>query len=267
MKHLALFLAVLLVASVAVAQDADKKTAVTVLALKVGRKNPADKDGKLSFYQEGVSLTLAVYRPDRFLIGVDEKKTTLALFTDDRKTDLLKKTGGWGGMSGISSFPKFSKDGHLCVFDINATRPPAKGARTLRVKAIVVLKYGEGEKTAVQKNLKLKKGSVLTVGPVPWTIKKVGKPEWGSADAKLAVSVEGSVNHDAIKKLVFLDSDGKEVEHRIGSTSSSGFGGRMTYGVEYHLSRKVDTVTVKVISFKKSGSIRVPVDLEVGVGL
>jgi len=156
-------------------------------------------------------------------------------------------------------------DGHVCVVDVQGSTPPAKGAKILRLTASLVMKCAEGEKTVVQKDLKLEKGAKLTAGSVPWTIQKVGKPGWG--DAKLAVSVTGKVSHDAIKKLVFLDAAGKEIKHSIGSRSSGGFMGRMTYGVTYNLKKKVDVVTVKVIYFEKTETITIPVDLEIGVGL
>jgi len=263
MKRAIVFSAVLVMFVLPAAAAPADDAAVSVVALKIGKEIPEDPKGYPTFVKKGTSLTLVVRRADKFFVGMD-KKTKLAAFTDDAGTDLLKKTGKWG-MSGISSFPKFSEDGHLCVVDVQGPTPPAKGAKTIRLKATLVMKCAEGEKTAVQKDLKLKKGSKLTAGPVPWVITKVGKPDWG--DAKLAVSVSGSVSHDAIKQLVFLDAAGKEIEHSVGMRSSSGWGNRMTYGVTYNLKKKVDAVTVKVIYFEKTETITIPVDLEVGVGL
>ena len=261
MKRVCVLVMCLLSASVALAQE---KAEVSAVSLRIGKTIPEDPEGDLTFGQPGTSLTLFVRRADKVFIGMDKKKTKLASFTDDKGTDLLKKTKKWG-MSGISSFPKFSKDGHVCVVDVQGPTPPAKGAKTIRLKATLAMKCAEGEKTAVQKDLALKKGSKLTAGPVPWTIEKVGKPNWG--DAKMSVVVTGKVSHDKIKQLVFLDADGKEVEHSVGSRSRSGFMGRMTYGVTYNFKKNVDVVTVKVIYFEKTETITIPVDLEIGVGL
>jgi len=259
MRSLAVFLAVLLTVSVAVAQD---QADVSAVALKVGREIPEDKEGKLSFHQEGTTLTLVVRRADKCFVGMDDRKTKLAALTDDKGTSLLRPSK-W--VSGISSFPRFSEDGHVCVVDVIGTALPAKGAKTIRVKASLAMKCAEGEKTAVQKGLVLKKGSKLTGGPVPWTIEEVGKSDWG--DAKLAVTVTGGVSHEMIKEFAFLDADGKKVKHSIGMRSSSGARNHMTYKVTYNLERKVDVVDVKVTYYEKLETIAIPVDLEVGVGL
>lgn len=266
MKRIVVLLLVVLVASPSFAQSMSKtkKTEVAVVALKIGKEIPGDPEGKLAFHQPGIVLTLVLGRADKLFIGMDGKNSQLVSFTDNKGTDLLKRSGKFS-ISGLDAFPKFSKDGHVCVFDVRGSMIPAKGATSVRVKAIVVLKYGEGEKTAVQKDLKLKKGSKLTVGPVPWTIEKVGEPDYGNA--ALGITVTGSVSHATIKKLVFLDADGKEVEHSIGARFSSGARNHMTYNVTYNFKKKVDVVTVKVIYFEKTEIVTIPIDLEVGVGL
>ncbi len=258
MKRILVMLAVLFVAVRVAAQEAN--TTVRVAALRVSREIPEDKEGKLTGHQEGVTVTLVIRNARKQFIGVDGR-TKLIAFTDDKGTDLLKDWPRWG----MIGSPNFSADGHLCVVSVIVYTPPAPGAKTLRLKARLVMKCGENEKTVVQKGLKLEKNAKLTVGPVPWTITKVDKADWG--DAAMSVSVTGKVSHDVIKELVFLDADGNTIEQSGGTRNSSGVEGHMVHEVTYNFKKKVDVVDVKVTYYDKVEALTIPVDLEIGVGM
>jgi hypothetical protein len=82
----------------------------------------------------------------------------------------------------------------------------------------------------------------------------------------VAVTLQSSSPLRAIKELTFLDADGKKIEHSRMSSGASGWGGKKTYTVTYGLAKKVDSVSVKVVWFTKTDTVKVPLEVKVSVG-
>jgi hypothetical protein len=59
--------------------------------------------------------------------------------------------------------------GHRAIVTVHSPRFPAGGANPLLLEAVLVVRYGRGEKTVEQKNVNLKLDK-LTVGPIPMVV-------------------------------------------------------------------------------------------------
>ncbi len=230
--------------------------------------------------REGTTVHLSLSRPDKLLIGFDEKASKIAAATDDRSTDLARarsapsgNTGRFhfGGAGGGGPFSAtIQPDGHRATVEVHLPQTPARGATKVRLKGQLAFQCGAGEKTVEQKNLSIKDGKI-TVGPVPMTFGQEDDgftpPNFGG-EAKPSTSL--SLHHarplNSIKTLAFLGPDGKTLpSHRTGQMSS-GFGDQQRFTTIYQVEGKVDRVSVKITYFDKVETLTMPLDIEVGVG-
>lgn len=212
----------------------------------------------------GTGLAVKVRRADRYLLGIDDAASSLGVFRDDKGTNLIVRGAPESPPDWIGYPVRVSDDGHECVFEIVSERTPAPGARSLHAEADVVLKFGRGEQTVMQRGLALKPGGRLTAGPVPMTIKSVQEDGWG--DVRMIVTFTSLRSGEPIKHLAFLGPEGKAIDYQIVSQGRIGFAGLETYETSYGLHRKVARVTVRMTYFTSVGKLTVPVKLKAGVG-
>lgn len=242
-----------------------KEIEAEVVGIAVVKPDPKNKYGGSAVpgMQPGVRVYFRIARDDLFIISLDKDASRLVAFTDDKGTVLgapgkSKFMDGWLGQSQVS------EDKHSLRFEVASKKMPARQATKLKIKANIAISVGADEKTSTSP-VTLKKGEAVNLGPLQVTIGKVGKPDWG--DAKLAVQFKSSKSFDAIKELSFIGPDGQGIKSRQSSSSSGGFGARMTYARTYDLDKKVEQVTLKATYFGKVEKVSVPVDVTVGVGL
>jgi hypothetical protein len=228
----------------------------------------AIKDAKFQRSRFGIktytTVSLYVSMPGKTIIKLDRDACMLTEFTDDKGTVLAKPGNGKGFQSWLGSFPHIAKDGHSCTPSVHSEKLPAAGASALILDARLAFICGEAPKTA-QCDVSLTKGTPVKLGMVATKIKKVGKPSYGKM--KLSVTFTSSQSFDTIRKLVFLDSAGKEIKSRGSGNGSSTFGSKKTYSRTYDLAKKVDKVTIKIDYWGKIETVTVPVKLNVQMGL
>lgn len=242
--------------------------AVEIVGLSVAKPKPGDRFAQslASGLQAGTRLHLLIRRGDLRIVDVDTKASTLEAFTDEKGTDLTKRAQtGWGSRSWLS-WPEVGDDGHTASFGITSKRVPAAGAKELHLKAAIVLRCGSAVKSAEVKGLALKKGSALAAGSLKMAVKNVQDGGWGG-DAKMTVELTSRQPLTPIRKLTFLAPDGKEIKHRRQGSGSSSLGRTTTYTTSYALSRKVQTVTVRIEYYSKVQTLTIPVDVTTGLGL
>lgn len=247
------------------------KTKVSVVGLSIARAKPGDKYGRsmAGALSAGTHLYLQIVNDDKFFISLDKKGTTLEIFADDKGLELALPGPAerwelrWLG----TTFNAISADGHTCSLSVKGTkRTPTPGSKTLNVKATVSILCGSDEKFAEQKDLPLKVGTKITVGPVPMTIKKVSEEKWGK-EIKTRITLESNKSFDPIKQIKFFDADGKRIPgSRIGR-GRHGMFGKYIYTRTISLSGKVDEATLKMAYFGKTEKLKVAVDVSVGLGL
>jgi hypothetical protein len=129
----------------------------------------------------------------------------------------------------------------------------------------VVLLCGADEKTVEQKGLALKKGSKLTIGPVPITLGQIEDARFG--EAKQMVTFESKQPLNAIKKVEFLSADGKPIKHQTMGSGQGGFNDDITYSVSFGLMQKLDSITLRLTYFNKVEELTLPLKMDIGPGL
>lgn len=253
----------------AAAQTAGKKkakAAVSIGGLSIARPVKGDKFGRSMAFglQAGTNVSLRVSIPGLQIIELDRDVSMLRKFTDDKGTVLAKPGKGGGFKSWLGPFAHIAEDGHSCAPSIRSAKLPVAGAARLTVDATLALVCGESPKTS-KCEVALKQGAAVKLGPIDAKVSEIGKPQFGQMKAE--VTFTSSRSFEAIRKLVFLDSGGKEIKSRRAGGGRTTIAGASTYSLSYGLARKVDKVTIKVDYWGGIEKVSVPVKLNFGLGL
>jgi len=242
---------------------------VEIVGLHIN-KAPFGGDKDLASNMEpapGTKLGVLVALGDGGIIRLDEDKSKITKFADDKGTDLLAAKPAKDSFFGrtIGSFPKITKDQKACLVDVQAHACPAAGAKTLQLEGMLSFSVGKDQEVLKQEKVELKKGGLIKLGSASFEIKEAGKNDFG--DDPLKVSLE-SKDGLRVARVRFLDASGKEIESRLGSRGSFGFGGGNTiYSWDYTLKQAVSAATVEVTLWKKVTAVDVPFKLTVSLGL
>ena len=117
----------------------------------------------------------------------------------------------------------------------------------------------QAEKTVQEKDVALKTGSTINVGPGPLTV-VVGSRTDGQGQLK--VSLKSDVPANWLKEVSFFGPDGQAVQSEW--ISDQLFGSH--YMKDYTLYSPPEKVTMKLKIFEDIKPVTVPVDLTAGVG-
>ena len=215
-------------------------------------------------HSPGTRIGLLVSDPARQLVGIDEAKSQLTITADRGELSKPAKKDSDFIMDKPLQFAARA-DGHSGVLQLTQPGIPAAGCGRLLVKGDVHVQCGVGEKIDEQKDVALKPGTQLTVGPMPLKIESADAQDFG--DSKMMVTLTAAKPLSAIKKFMFLSADGKEIPSHDAGSGNFGFGAQMTYSRSFALKEKVDAATIRIVGFEKLDTLKVPVDLAVGVGL
>jgi hypothetical protein len=214
----------------------------------------------------GVRLDVIVTSDEGGIIKLDDKKSKITKFADDKGTDLLKKPAGsddgFSGFGPIGPFAKVSKDAKACLLNVDGKSVPASGARTLQLEGTFVLIVGKGKEVA-KENVELRKGATFKLGGVAFKIDAVGKPDFGDAAMQLTLSTkEGS----KVAQVRFLDAGGKEIDAKPAGSSAMSFGDDTSYSWNYDFKQEVKAAAIEVTLWKGVANLDVPVKVSVSVG-
>jgi hypothetical protein len=268
-------LSVLAVSVAAEAQPADPSPAdskateaagakVEARGLRVVGEGYGGEGGVRPFnWSPGVNIALLVTVPDGGLIEFDHGESEVTKLVDEKGTNLLVR--GEFSMPGFSGMDEVSADGMAMIIEVSAGGIPAKGASAIHAAGTLALRQGSEQKTYKAENVAVKADQTIDAGPVAYTIKSVGKPDWG--DKPLRITLETKQSVDAIAGIRFLDAAGAEIESsRAGSMTMSAFD-EVQVTEEYDLAREVDQVTVEITYWMDLKTVKVPFDVTVRVGL
>jgi hypothetical protein len=237
----------------------DKKAGkIQVVSLSI-YKMPPPKPGTFMAIPNGLNMEVMISLPSRHITGVDAKGSQLDRFTDDKDNVLFKKGGGlfgtelpWVQEYGI----RFNPEDESVTVMIHGTNPPGKGAEKILLKGALNVRCGSDAKVTDAKEMAMKPKEEAEVGPF-----KVRVGQFGSA-------VEVLSNEENIKNVEFLDDKGKAImtgqPNRVLFPSQKG---KITHHYNYFLAGKRDKFSVKIHYFTKVETVKVPLDLRVGLGL
>lgn len=253
---------VLLAAGSARAGTPDEMT-VAVCGLRVVAPGLYDEHETRAFYQDpGVTVVLRVVRAAGGLIALDEAASEIQAFADDKGTVLFKPEGF--SKSPLGSWPKVTAGGKVAVIEIEGNQRPAAEARQIQLKGKLALKVATEQKVYPAK-VKLAAGTKIEAGPVPFTIKEVGKPEWG--DAQLQITLHATQNLDALAGVRFLDADGTEIESSESGSMTMTTNDEVQIDQSYDLAKAVDELTIELTYWTDMHTVTVPFEKTFSIGL
>jgi len=242
-----------------------KAPTVEVRGLRiVGKGHGEMMTGVRAFnWHEGSTLALLVLIPDGGIIALDSKTSKLDKFVDNKGTNLLVGESRWG-QAGIESRPSITKDGKACMVELSGKSVPAKGATHILASGTLVFNCASKKKTVQHKNVALKKGTKIA-SAIPFTIDKVGKPDWG--DAPLQVTLEAKQDLTNVAEIKFFDAQGKEIESRQSSSSRMRMGPLVTVKRSFTLKKKVDVATIAITYWMDMRIVKLPFNVKTSVGM
>jgi hypothetical protein len=258
---------------------------ISVLRLQVVKPDPGQPDGPAGFPRrnrfglaaaprEGTSLTFTLDEPEQWILDLKADDCKITRFRDDKDTDLapaaIDPAGGgmpFGPRPGQEEGPisvEVDPTGHRATVTVHSPRLPTGGANRLLLDAVLVVRYGRGERTVEQKNVNLKVDK-LTVGPIPMVVfsPDAAGPGRGMIQGE---STQVTLFHHRplreIKKVAFIGPDGNEI-----LTSRVGWGQNgSTYQTSYSLARKVETCTVRFTVPETIETVHMAVAINTSVG-
>jgi hypothetical protein len=123
---------------------------------------------------------------------------------------------------------------------------------------------GADETEAVQDGVGLVEGAKVTVGPVPMEV-VAAEDEPGRKRRRVTFRY-GGPDH-ALKSIAFLDESGKQIAADAGARVRLSTLGWVSHIRTWYVPMGVKKVRVKVVYFGTTETLRVPIDLSIGVGL
>ncbi len=237
-------------------------TSPQIEVVGIGISKPSGPGGGLISHgmqvNGGVTLTLLVPAGDRTFVNFDKEASRIDSCTDDQGNSLVAPPDDLNVKQFGSFDSHLDRDGKRCFVSVSLPGIPAKGTQKIQFKATLVIHAGSQDKSEEQKDVPLKSGSEITVGPVPMRINSV---------QERMITLHSDQPRDAIKWIDFFDSDGNVVEYDELGSNSTGFKGEQSYSITYALHEKLDKVTVRITYLTDVETLTLPVNVEAGLGL
>lgn len=252
-------------AATVLAQD-DNDISIEARGLRIVQAGYGDNmSGVRPFnWSPGTTLAVLLHRPAGNLIEVDLDASSVESFTDDRNTNLLKKTEQSWGRTGFGAFARLSEDGKAAMVEVAGDSLPAPDATTLSAKGTITLVTARGQKTVKAGDVKFAKDESFKIADANFTVESAKPSEW--QDDVYEVTFRSRDNLDDIAGLKF-ESDGEKIDARRGVTSTSGMGDNITTRWTYSFKEKLEGASVAADVWVELESHDVPFELEVGLGL
>ncbi len=251
--------------SVGLSDDTSSDVHVSVKGLRIVTQPYAGEQTMRAFHWfAGTTLALQVDAASGGLIELDTQASKLESMTDDMDTDLLKKGDqGRVSTSGISGLVIFSEDGKAAMIEISAPETPHRAATEIRAKGTLAFRQAT-IKTTFDDIVTLRKRSSVHAGPIPLTVVRVGKPDWGSEP--LGVTLRATQDTSAITDIRFLDVRGSPIVFRKLGSVRMGTPDQVKFDMSFELTRKVEVVTIEIDYWEDLRTITVPFEVRASVG-
>jgi hypothetical protein len=268
MKRLSvLLLAALVVGVVLYAQagvEPGQTLSAQVVGLQVAARVPSDDMMMQPFNSSGgVALSVLVRSTAKTIVAFDDDASALNVLQDERGTNLLVEAPN--SFQPPFGFPQIGTDGKAALFELRGNGVPSEGSTRIRAQGTAVLKVGTVQESARQVNVPLKKGTKITAGPVPFTIKDV--TDGGSFGSEMTVTLAADQRLDAISEIRFEDASGTPIETEGAGMFTTTMMGRVSVEKQIGFAKKTDSATMVVTYWKGLETVRVPLKLDVGLSL
>jgi hypothetical protein len=264
---------------------ADKETSAAgewktqLVSLRIDKPVPGMNMARMGGHP-GTSLAIWIADPENRLVAFDQNNSKLEKFEDDKGTDLTELMPGpfnWSRF-GVFRGGRFSTKGFQV--EVGGDSFPAPGAAKISLKATLVFRRAASEKTIEEKDVPVKTGRKIKAGTLQLNIEAVSEEKMKEnqqqnqgfrgpdfPETKMGISLVASASMENIKSVLFFNSKGEEIKITMTSSGSQSTGLLgTTYTNDYWLAEKLDEVTVKITYYEGIESVKIPLNMETGVG-
>ena len=253
-------------------KSSEAETRLDVFAISVAKEMPTQDPNNSRFmmgHTPGTVVSLMVpTKEGSLLIALDEEKSKLSKFTDEKNSDLTKKLASapkprfmFGNNSASPLAQKILDDEQKWVIiDCIAPNRPVAGSKTVRLEGKLVLRCGKGSVVKEHKNISLDGKGKFEAGGTTVTLKlanQQGGFQFGGMEGnetKMSISLTSNKSLDAITGYTFKNSEGKEIDFQEGGY---GYGGDTVFE-NYELAEKVDSLTIVTEEYELVEEIEIP---------
>lgn len=203
------------------------------------------------------SLAIEFTREAGGIIGIDDDRSRLARFTDDRGTDLVRKDSFGGPFEGM---PRISSDGRHLVFALPSDALPDAGATRLGAAGVLGVRVGDGIQDFVARDVDLQQGETFSLGGFDFRIESAGPSEWGEGHA---LTLSSKRDLAGIVRYALILDDGRE--HPLDpSMSMSGMG---AWQQSFEMERAIERASLRITCWKNLQVLEIPFEVQAGIGL
>jgi hypothetical protein len=236
-----------------------RKFEVTTTSLDVRKIPPilaADAE-KLDLV-EGTRLVIAVKTTDAAIASVDQSKSVVTKFVDDKGTDLLEPIPR---DERVLADSQRTADGHGVVAMILSPIAPTQGAMKLELQASLDVRIGSESKID-KHTIAFKKGEKLLLAGTEITVGDVSERQENTL-----LRLEFSQPPLLVQNLRVLGPDAREISSEIVDEGQQRTNSGVTYWRTLRLSQKVSSGTIEATYWSKSEPLTIPINLVIGIGL
>ncbi len=243
---------------------------VEVHGVRIIKPAPAGGDSLRAFlWEDGTAVGLLFTVPKGGLLKIDTDSSKVTKFVDNKGTDLTKATAPRKSFglkkTAFKTVAKISKDTKQGSAEVVAPGLPAKGSTTLKLVGEAALQMATRKKDFAAAAVALNAGNSVKAGPIPLTIKRAGKQEFG--DSVFSVTLQAKQSLNSVADIQFFDAQGTKIESRRSESVRTGFADNVTVSWTYDLKRKVDSAKIVITHWMDMRTVTVPFDMTIGMGL
>ncbi|QDU34158.1 hypothetical protein KS4_22200 [Poriferisphaera corsica] len=219
-----------------------------------------------------VTAVLSVVNEGYQLIQLEPENSKLLDFRDSGGKDLIgvKKNAASeaGSMTGMllkevmRTKGGMSEDGRRMVLEFHGRELSMKGARGMKITALLSLKVAEGEREELFKGLPLKPGPIFDLNQYGIRVASIRPASLTGADVVVALTVPLDVS-DEIAEIRFMNEAGEDI-----TVSRTAYTALLdTTQQEFALRERPQIMEMRITFYKNPMRIIYPLVLDVSVGL
>lgn len=237
------------------------KAVVEIGGIGIAKKDPASEfGGALAVGQApGTTIDFIVTLKDQQILSLARGKSIVGISTDDGTE--MKLTEFFDGI--VTQSFGAAKKPERTTLQIRSDDTPPKGTSKLKLKGEVVVVVGRDLKSE-EVTFEMEQGEKFKIAGVEVEIS--GITDAFSDPYKKVIELSAKKPFDHIQSYTIKDSKGNEIPSAEGGSGSFGFNEDVTYSRGINVAAESGKLKVVVKYFAKTEEVKVPVDVEFGLG-
>lgn len=239
---------------------AQDKPRMEIASLSIAKKDPGSESGQSlsQFKSPGLEVEVYFALPDQTVLSIDSKQSQVAMTSDDGGELPLRDQ--FDGPYNLNLL----EDRSAGTIQLQSENVPGEKSTKLSLNGTFVVNVGKDKKTQIVE-LKIAQDSKIKLGSVEATVSQVG--EAFGDPFKQMIELSAKESFDSISQIEFLDSKDNVIESSSAGSGRMGFNDEITYSSSWQIASEAKSVKVRVSYFSKTESVKLPVNLEFGLGL